>query len=122
LQLSEAQRTALEGEVTAVLGECEESTKRVQETWKLQLAAIQTRHDRLVDVFLEGTLDKQTFESRKKRLLMEQRELEEKLARDVDAEQIATRLREILELASTASLSHSMGTDDEKRELLQILT
>jgi site-specific DNA recombinase len=122
LELSEAQCAALEAEVTAFLGECEESTRRVQETWRLQLAAIQTRHDRLVDAFLEGSIDKETFEPRKTRLLMEQRGLEEKLARDVDEEQIATRLREILELASTASLSHSMGTDDEKRELLEILT
>ena len=34
----------------------------------------------------------------------------------------SARLREILELASTASLSHEMGTEDEKRNLLQILT
>lgn len=122
LQLSEAERAALEAEVTDFLSACEESTNRVQETWRLQLAALQTRHDRLVDAFLEGTLDKETFEPRKKRLLLEQRDLEEKLSRDVDAEQTATRLREILELASTASLSHGMGTADEKRELLQILT
>ncbi len=122
LRLSDAERAALEAEVTTFLGECEESTRRVQETWRLQLAALQARHDRLVDAFLEGTLDKETFEPRKTRLLMEQRELEEKLSTDVDSEQIETRLREIFELASTASLSQSMGTDDEKRELLQILT
>jgi DNA invertase Pin-like site-specific DNA recombinase len=121
-QLSEAERAALEAEVTSFLGACEESTKRIQDTWRLQLAALQTRHDRLVDAFLEGSIDKETFEPRKKRLLMDQRELEENLSRDVDGEQIATRLREILELASTASLSHEMGTDEEKRELLQILT
>jgi site-specific DNA recombinase len=122
LRLSDAQRTALEAEVTAHLGECEESTKRVQETWRLQLAALQTRHDRLVDAFLEGSIDKESFEPRKKRLLMEQRELEEKLSRGVDSGQIATRLREILELASTVSLSHSMANDEEKRELLEMLT
>jgi len=122
LQLSEAERLALETEVTAFLDECEESTKRIGEAWRLQLAALQTRHDRLVDAFLEGSIDKESFEPRKKRLLMEERELEEKLSRDIDEEQVATRLREFLELASTASLSHEMGTDDEKRELLQILT
>jgi DNA invertase Pin-like site-specific DNA recombinase len=122
LQLSGAQRVALETEITAVLGESEASTKRIQETWRLQLAALQTRHDRLVDAFLEGSIDKETFEPRKKRLLMEERELEEKLSRGVDSEQIATRLREILELASAASLSHEMGNVDEKRELLEMLT
>src|SRR5947208_3098822 len=80
LLLGHAQRTALDAEVTAFLEACGENTKRMEETWKLQLAALQTRHDRLVDVFLEGTLDKETFESRKKRLLMEERELEEKLS------------------------------------------
>jgi site-specific DNA recombinase len=122
LRLSDAQRLAMEAEVTAFLDESEESSKRVQDTWRLQLAALQTRHDRLVDAFLEGTLDKETFEPRKKRLLMEERELEEKLGRDVDTEQIATRLREILELASTALLSHEMGNDEEKREFLEMLT
>src|SRR5436305_5636115 len=120
--LSDTQRVAFGAEIIAFLGECEESTKRVHETWRLQLAALQTRRDRLVDAFLEGTLEKDTFEPRKKRLLMEQRELEEKLETDVDTEQIATRLREILELASTASLSHSMAIDEETRELLQIIT
>lgn len=122
IHLSEAERLALEAEATSFLGERKETTRQVKETWKLQLAALQTRHDRLVDVFLEGTLDKESFESRKERLLMEQRELEEKLSGDADPGQTAARLREILELASTASLSHEMGTDDEKRELLQILT
>jgi site-specific DNA recombinase len=122
LHLSETERSALEAEVSTFLAECEESATRVRKTWELQLAAIQARHDRLVDAFLEGTLDKETFEPRKKRLLMEQRELEEKLSQDVDAERIAIRLREILELASRALLSHEMGTDDEKRELLEILT
>jgi DNA invertase Pin-like site-specific DNA recombinase len=122
LSLCDAQRTALETEVIAFLGECEESTKRVQETWKLQLAALQTRHDRLVDALLEGSIDKETFEPRKKRLLMEERELEEKLSGATNQDETATRLREILELASTASLSHEMGNDDEKRELLEMLT
>lgn len=122
LQLTDTQRTALEAAVTVFLGECEESTKQTRDTWKLQLAAIQTRQDRLVDAFLEGSIDKETFEPRKKRLLMEERELEEKLSRGVDSEQIANRLREILELASTASLSHEMGNDEEKRELLEMLT
>jgi DNA invertase Pin-like site-specific DNA recombinase len=122
LCFSEAEHAALEAEVTAFLSECAESTTRVQETWKLQLAAIQTRHDRLVDVYLEGNLDKETFERRKRGLLMEQRGLEEKLSSDVDAKEMASQLREILELASRASLSHSMANDEEKRELLQILT
>ncbi len=122
LRLSDTERAALEVEADAFLGHHEESTERTKETWKLQLAALQTRQDRLVDAYLEGTLDKEAFEGRKKRLLLDQRELEEKLAREVDAEEEATRLREILELASTASLSHELGTDDEKRELLEMLT
>ena len=122
LRLSDTQRAALEAEADAFLAESEESTKRVQETWKLQLAALQTRQDRLVDAYLDGALDKEAFEGRKKRLLLDQRDLEEKLARGVNVEEEATRLREILELASTASLSHELETDDEKRELLEMLT
>jgi site-specific DNA recombinase len=122
LRLSEAERAALEAEVNAFLGEHEEDAKQIQETWRLQLAAIQTRHDRLVDALLEGTLDKDTFERRKRSLLMEQRGLEEKLSTDVDLKEIADRVREILELASRASLSHSMANDEEKREYLEMLT
>ncbi|MEO6191609.1 MAG: recombinase family protein [Thermoanaerobaculia bacterium] len=122
LKLSDSERTALEMEATAFLETCGENTKRIQETWKLQLAALQTRHDRLVDAFLEGSIDKETFEPRKKRLLMEERELEEKLSGGTNQDETATRLREILELASTASLSHEMGNDEEKREFLEMLT
>jgi len=122
LRMSDDQHAALQTALSEFLGDCEESAKRIQEEWRLQLAALQARQDRLVDAFLEGTIGKETFEPRKARLLMEERELEEKLSSDVDAEQIAARLREILELASTALLSHEMGTDDEKRELLEMLT
>jgi hypothetical protein len=101
LDLSEAKRLSLETEVTAFLEESEESTKRIQQTWRLQLAALQTRHDRLVDALLEGTIDKEAFEPRKKRLLMEERELEERLSRDTSEEQITTRLREILEILTS---------------------
>ncbi|HVF60956.1 MAG TPA: recombinase family protein [Thermoanaerobaculia bacterium] len=122
LRISPEQRKSFDAAVTDLVGEHEGKEEEVREALKRELTSLQTRQDRLVDAYLEGALDKETFESRKTRLLFERRDLEERLADDTSAAEYGQRLSEILELASTALLSHEMATGEERREHLEILT
>lgn len=106
----------------SVTGEHDKHAEEIRNAWKLQLSAIQARQDCLVDAYLDGALDKEAFEGRKKGLLLEKIDLEGKLARAADTTETKERLRHIFELAFTASLSRQMATDEEKREHVELLT
>jgi site-specific DNA recombinase len=62
------------------LGLLEQHERRegeAREVWKFQLGALEARENRLVDAYLEGALDRDNFEKRKKTLLFEKRDLED---------------------------------------------
>ena len=116
------EREKLEAYTANFLGEQKEREREAHEVWKCQLGAIEARENRLVDVYLEGALDRETFEKRKSALLFERKDLEEKLRAETDSIQIRQRLAQILELAFTALLSHETANDEEKREQLEMLS
>ena len=118
----ERDREKLTAYAEDLLQDHDKHAEEVREIWKCHLGAIQARQDRLVDAYLEGTLDKESFESRKRTLLLEKLGLEGKLAQDADKAKIQDRLSKIFELAFSALLSHEVATDEEKREHLEILT
>lgn len=122
LVYSDKERTVLEAFAVEILGEETKHAQNAREAWRVQLGNVKARHDRLVDTLLDGTLDKDTFESRKRSLLLEERELEEKLGQDINSAQEGERMKKIFELAFSALLSHSRANDMEKREHLQILS
>src|SRR6185369_13163545 len=122
LACSEEERTKRDAVARELLQEQGSRDEEMREQWRFQLGAAKARHDRLVDAYLEGSLDKETFEGRKRTLLLEMTGLEEKIAKKSSCDELEGRMREILELASTALVSHKMGTAEEKREQLQIVT
>lgn len=89
---------------------------------RLHLGQLNERLDRLVDAFLEGSLEKERYEERKRRLLLERIETEETLA---DLKAIpgsgAERIMEFLELSKSALLRHRLGGPEEKRDLVKLL-
>jgi DNA invertase Pin-like site-specific DNA recombinase len=82
------------------------------------LAANKARSARLIDAFVDGTLDKTSFEDRKRALLEEQRTLESRLQ---NFPQTSAQEREFVialcELASTAQQSYLMGNCAARREM-----
>jgi hypothetical protein len=83
-----------------------------------QLGAVKSRVTRLIDAFVDGALDKDTFEKRKRTLLEEERSLEDSLQPDGDASnQVRVLVDEILELASSAQQSYRLGNTAARREL-----
>jgi site-specific DNA recombinase len=90
---------------------------------ELQKSKARERLNRLTDAYLEGALDKETFEERKTALVIERRDLEDKLVIVKQNEfSIPERLQNFLELAKTASLAYEVDSPEKKRRLLEKLT
>lgn len=90
---------------------------------QLQLKQLEERLDKLTDAFLEQLIDKESFERRKNTLLSERRLTQDRLTEMQRNPSLATeRLQVFLERAGNAYLTYRLGTIDEKRELINMLT
>ncbi len=89
----------------------------------LRTAKLNERLDRLTDAFVDGTIDKASFERLKAGIIWEQKEVEESVRGMVRAEsKIAAQVAKYLELAQAAYLLHKTAIPAEMREMLKILT
>jgi len=122
LHIGEERRKVLEAYVAKLFEEEEKHLEEARSIFKCKLALIEARESRLVDAYLEGALDRETFEKRKGALLFEKRDMEEKLEGDRSPIQQRERVEQILELAFTALLRHETASDDAKREQLEMLS
>lgn len=82
---------------------------------------ISDRLNRLTDAYLDGVLDKELFDERKKTLLMERQSLKEMTSAQTESMDVPKALDKFLELAGSAYLQYKTGIPDERRELLQIV-
>lgn len=96
-----------------------QSVESVADRRRAQLTNAKNRMTRLVDAFLDDQLDKQMFEDRKSALLLEQRELEELIAKasDPNSDPVRRYLDEAFELLSVAQQSYSLGNTASRREM-----
>ena len=88
---------------------------------ELQIGQIAARLDRLTDALVDGLLEKNAYEQRRTALVIERRELEERLA-NLKSGEAANEIDKILEFALSAYSLYLSQSPDEKRELLQIVT
>jgi hypothetical protein len=101
----------------------ESASQELLKSTSLRLAQVQDRLNRLTDAFIDGAIERQIYEQRKAALLMERKEVEEKVARIKDGSQsISDELGKFLELLNSLSLQDEMALSVEKRDLLNILT
>jgi hypothetical protein len=90
---------------------------------ELQLKQVEERLDKLTDAYLDRAIDKESFERRKTTLLAERRSTQDRLTECTTSPFIvADKLEYYLERAGNAYLTYQMGSIDEKRELVNILT
>jgi site-specific DNA recombinase len=97
--------------------------EQLLQSLKLQIDALNARLQRLMDVYLEGAVDRSLFEEKKLALLLERKSLEEQ--RDHisgDEHIVARKIDEYLELAKMVPLSYDTANGDEKRQLLKSIT
>ncbi|WP_051244966.1 recombinase family protein [Thalassobaculum salexigens] len=103
-----------------VIAERKGSAAELDRAGALRRENIEGRLSRLLDAFLDGTIEKPEYEAKKRALLVEQRLIEETLTErsrwsgDTGAE--------MLELLTSLSLSYKTGKADEKREMLKLTT
>jgi len=90
---------------------------------QLQKGQLVQNIERLTDCYVEGGLDKETFEDRKRKLLLDTK-TKEAAENDIllGQEKIFKRTKKFLELANSLINSLEIANLEEKRELLKITT
>jgi site-specific DNA recombinase len=91
-------------------------------TRERDLAKCEDRLSRLTDAFLDGLVDRETFELRKGALLEERLALRTETADPTADVTFEERVVKYLELANTAYLGFELANSDEKREIVRELT
>lgn len=84
----------------------------------LSLSKLDERLSRLTDAYLDGTLEKSLFESKKAALLLEQRQIKDLAAEAASGPPLSERVDAMFELANTAYVQYENANPDEKRELV----
>jgi site-specific DNA recombinase len=89
----------------------------------LQIETISGRLARLMDIYLDGAVDRQVFEEKKLSLLMERKGFEEQRTRIANGElSFVDSLLKYLELLETAQLTYKNAFLPEKRLLVKTVT
>ena len=97
--------------------------ERSKTLFACQLGQVVERLDRLTDAYLDQSIDKDTYEGKKRRLLEEKRRIEDEIASLEDPTRAhADDAERILELAKSASLSYEMANTGQRRRILDVLT
>jgi hypothetical protein len=123
LEFSQDEKDYFHQRLSSMAKQWQEQRERATQGIALNLDQLKQRQTKLTDVFLDESIDKETFEQRKTTLLMERRNLEERLAELKNQDgSIERRLQALLELASSAYTAYRTATNPEKRELLKIIS
>lgn len=123
LRFSDEERLYLREKTAALASAWETQREAARQQLALRLHAAQERLVRLTDALLDGVVEKALFEERKAALLLERKDLEEKLANlDRPGCQVPDRLARFLELAGSAYLAYKSAILEEKRDLLSAVT
>lgn len=95
-----------------------EDHDRARSTVLLRLADARARLERATDGVLDGLLDRDSFERRKRVLLIEIARLEEQLATEHHSD--AARVSEAVKIASSLLVSYRRGDQEEKRRIVDL--
>jgi FtsZ-binding cell division protein ZapB len=122
LRLSEAEvnemRDWIANRRLQATNECNEQKRAAT----LQLEALRLRLSRLTDLLLDGSVEKTVYEEKRRALVWEETELQQKLRMlDAGRDQVLQRIEETVELAKDAPLLYQQANLENKRELLRIL-
>ncbi len=120
--------TSIEGEILNELlilaqGNWSSNQSEIELSLKLQENKLQMKLDRLADAFIENMIDKETYESKKEQLLIE---LQSFSAKNLDLSKqkavIFRKTNKFLELLKNLLNSYKTGIQEEKREIIELIT
>jgi site-specific DNA recombinase len=121
--LTDSERRYLFQQIDQRSGSVVKDFEQERQALRLQLSQGENRTNRLIDAYLDGSLEKELFEERKAALLLEQRELREKIECESSEPTVhAKKAREKVELANSLWLSYKTGSDAQKRHLVEMAT
>ncbi len=87
--------------------------------YELQLAEIAQREDRLTDALIRRLIDQDIFAARKKALVLERTQVEERLEKEAKFSWTQQDLEKYLELVKSLKSSYKIGNPDEKRRIVE---
>ncbi|WAC06748.1 MAG: recombinase family protein [Thermodesulfobacteriota bacterium] len=89
----------------------------------LRLEQTKDRMSRIADAYIEGVFDKETYQEKRSALLLEEKDIEEKMEHlDRSESKTLGKIEKFLELANNAYLTYKLATPEEKRGLVKIVT
>lgn len=123
LEFGRDERAYIQDKVSQLKENWTEKRHTERDAVKLHLHQIEDRLARLTDAFIDRVIEKDLFEKRKTALLLERKDLEERLAElEGGRRSLPDQLSEFLELAGSAYVTYKLGLPEEKRDLLKIIT
>ncbi len=87
----------------------------------MQLGKVKRKQEQLLDAYLEGLINKTTFQERKAQFLIQETELSQTVETQLDSKQLQHHIGSLLELLKSLYLTYSMAKSAEKRQMLEIL-
>ena len=104
-------------------GKLEDETKKIKTQILFQQSTIKERLSSLVDAYMDGVFDKDTYLEKKNGLVVEDQALKENLVNlEASGDNMKSVMGEFLELANSAYLSYKVAKPEAQRDLVKILT
>jgi site-specific DNA recombinase len=123
LGLSEGEAAEIRARAVSMRANAENDREDQLRAVFLRTEIVSGRLARLMDVYLDGAVDRQVFEEKKLALLMERKGLEEERDRIARGEQeLVDQLLEYLGRLETVALSYETANAIEKRKLVKTVT
>jgi DNA invertase Pin-like site-specific DNA recombinase len=123
LEFTQEERDYCRQRLNSMAQQWNKQRDRAAQGINLNLDQLKQRQSKLTDAFLDEAIDKETFEQRKSALLVERRQMEERLSELKNQDgSIERKLRGLLELASSAYSAYRTAQTAEKRELVKIIS
>jgi len=122
LELSDGEIEAARSFIAASRQEAFANRAAATKALRLQLDRAQDRMTKLADLLIDGTVDKDLFEEKKKIILFEQARVRHMLAEAERGESSALdQLEKAVELSKSPSTLYKHASDEKKRELLKTM-
>lgn len=123
IQLAEHEADEIRDEIERLRSRWTSDRRELIASLSLSLGQVQKRLDRLIDAFVDGAIDSESFYERKARLNHDRQLLNEKLASARQSQDVVVdRLSRFFELSKTAYQSYIKANPYEKRETVEMVT
>lgn len=123
LRFSESENQTLRAEIRRRFRGATTFRENGVRVFQLQLNQIRGRLSKLTDAYIDGVLEKEIYLEKKNALITEESAVGERLRRlEQGGEAIYSQVEKFLELVSSAYESYKLATEEERRELVEMIT